>query len=94
MNIFFTKHSIQRMFERDITEEDIEYAISNGDIIATYPNDKPYPSVLIYCRVKNKPLHVVYSVDDSNKDGRLFYVITVYRPTLEEWYNDFKTRRN
>ncbi|MCK5154308.1 MAG: DUF4258 domain-containing protein [Spirochaetales bacterium] len=93
LKLFITKHALQRLFERSISEEDIEYAINNGDIISEYPDDKPYPSVLVHCMVYNKPLHVVYSIDDNEQQEKNYVVITAYRPSVKEWDNDYMTRR-
>jgi len=93
LKLFITKHALQRLFERSIPEEDIEYAINNGEILSKYPDDKPYPSLLLHCMVDNQPLHVVYSIDDSDQQEKNYFVITAYRPSVKEWYNDYKTRR-
>ena len=81
------------MFERSISEVEIEYAIINGVIVNEYIDDKPYPSILVHCQMDKEPLHVVYSVEDSNKNDRNYLVITVYRPSIEEWNSDYITRR-
>lgn len=89
MDVFYTKHAIQRMFERNISETEVVKTIARGWIIAEYPNDKPYPSVLINSNASGSPLHVVYSEDKGKR-----IVITVYRPTLDEWNEGFSRRRN
>ncbi len=76
------------MFERSISVEEVEATIVNGLVIKEYPDDKPYPSVLVYNKKSNDPLHVVYS-----EEGMTCYVITAYKPSLDEWYSDFATRR-
>lgn len=44
-----------RIFEKEVYE-----AICSGEVIEEYPEDKPYPSVLIYGRTtENRPLHIV-----------------------------------
>ena len=50
--------------------------------------DFPYPSCLILGESKNKPLHVVASIN-----GEYIYVITSYIPDSERWENDWKTRK-
>ena len=47
MILYFTKHALQRMYERSIFEEDVESVIIHGEIIKEYPNDTPYPSYLV-----------------------------------------------
>ena len=43
--IRWTNHVILRLFQRNITQKDIENALLNGEIIEYYENDYPYPSV-------------------------------------------------
>jgi len=93
LKLFITKHAIQRLFERSISEEAIEYALLNGKIISEYPDDKPYSSVLVHCMVNNQPLHVVYSIDENKQKVKNYIIITAYRPSVKEWTNDFMTRR-
>lgn len=35
----FSRHAVQKMFERRITKVDIEHVISSGEIIKNYPDD-------------------------------------------------------
>ena len=39
--IRWTNHVIVRLFQRNITQEDIENALVNGEIIEEYENDYP-----------------------------------------------------
>ena len=94
MVLSFTRHAIQRMFERTISEEDVESVIKEGSIIKEYPDDEPYPGFLVYNNINKKQLHVVYSINTDGSGDNIYLVITVYEPSLKEWYNDFTTRRN
>jgi len=51
------------MLERNISRDDIKNIILNGEVIESYPDDKPFPSILIFCKIKNRPLHAVISYD-------------------------------
>ena len=81
-----TQHSLKRFTERGIVIDDVCDAISNGEIIEHYGDDFPFPSCLILGESKNKPLHVVASIN-----GEYIYVITSYIPDSERWENDWKT---
>ena len=90
MNFIYRTHAIERMFERDISDEVVEEVIKNGKIIEEYLDDKPYPSFLILGYEKNdfkKPIHVVFA--KNNKD---IIVITAYRPDESKWTNNYQTR--
>ena len=87
--IRWTNHVIVRVFQRNITEEDVENAILNGEIIEEYENDYPYPSCLIYgINLKNKVLHVVCGLNEVE-----LWIITAYYPENIKWQDDLKTRK-
>ena len=75
--------------ERGISRVEIMNAIINGEIIEDYPADRPYPSYLVL-GVEVEPVHVVASADPV---ARICHIITAYRPDLEHFEADFKTRR-
>lgn len=82
--IVVTQHIAHRMTERGIRYSEVKSAIQNGEIIEDYPNDYPYPS----CLILGNGLHVVVGLGD----GRL-WVITVYKPSIDKWEADLKTRK-
>ncbi len=86
----FSSHAIQRMFERAIQKNEAITVIQHGEIIAEYPDDKPYSSYLVFAFVDNRPIHVLTALDLANK---ICYIVTVYVPDPKIWLNDFKTRR-
>ena len=88
MTFVYRAHAIQRMFERDILESDVEETIKNGEIIEEYPDDKPYPSFLAIGR-EERPLHVVYAKNDEANE---IIIITAYYPDKEKWSDDYKKR--
>jgi len=59
MKVTYRVHAVARMFERGITEGDIHRVLSEGQEIATYPEDQPYPSRLLLGRQGDRPLHVL-----------------------------------
>lgn len=88
-NIVLTEHARIRLFERNITLQDVIKCIEYGEIIKQYEDDKPFPSCLILgMSVNNKYLHVVVSMNDN-----YIYLITAYYPNAEQWEPDFKTRK-
>ena len=87
--IRWTNHCIVRLFQRNISQEDIENALLNGEIIEEYENDYPYPSCLVYgIDLNNKVLHVVCGTSETE-----LWVITAYYPDNIKWENDLKTRK-
>lgn len=78
------------MFERAVSPALVLRIISEGEVIASYPDDLPFPSVLLLGFDAQRPLHLVFARDP--KSG-LCFVVTVYLPDPDAWSADFKTRR-
>lgn len=88
-NIYWTKHCLNRINQRDILILDIKIAINNGKIIECYYDDYPYPSCLIIGKDRNnRIIHIVCGI--ANK---AVYMITAYYPDTNKWEEDMKTRR-
>lgn len=89
-SLIFRVHAIQRMFQRNIEINDVSNILKAGEVIESYPKDKPYPSRLVLGWRGLRPLHAV--VADNNEKKEII-VITVYEPDLHEWEPGFKKRR-
>ncbi len=92
MGIFYTRHALQRMFERSFGEQEVEETIQFGEIVFEYNEDKPYPSKLAMKLISGRPVHVVFACVETDAIVN-YIVITVYEPSIKEWNEDFKTRR-
>jgi hypothetical protein len=64
--------------------------INSGKIIASYPDDEPYPSFLMLGFENDTAIHLVIARDENSGDC---YVITVYLPKLDIWQAGFEKRR-
>jgi hypothetical protein len=78
------------MFERGISRGEVAAVIAEGETIAEYPDDTPFPSWLLLGMGEEGPLHVV--VAREPQDGAC-YVVTVYRPGEDQWFPGFRRRR-
>jgi hypothetical protein len=78
------------MFERGLGRDAVLETIVSGEVIAEYPEDRPYPSVLMLKLVSGEPVHVVVAREEEQ---RQCFVVTAYRPDRAMWSDDFKTRR-
>lgn len=88
-NIAITEHARSRLYERNITIDDIINGINTGEIIKQYEDDKPLPSCLILgFSVNAEYIHIVVSCDTN-----FIYLITAYFPNPDIWENDFKIRK-
>ena len=87
--IRWTNHVMIRLLQRNITQNDVENALLNGEIIEEYEDSYPYPSWLVYgINLNNKVLHIV-----CGSNGEELWIITAYYPDNIEWERDFKTRK-
>ena len=88
--IEWQRHALERMMERGISREAVKNVLVLGEIIEDYPDDEPYPSGLFLGVVGEEPFHVVSAFDSQS--GYCF-VITAYKPDMEHFESDYKTRR-
>lgn len=88
--IRFSRHAIERMFQRAVTPGAVAKIIANGEIIAMYPDDLPHPSALLLGFDADRPVHIVVA---RNRDSDECTVVTVYQPDSQTWNDDFKSRR-
>ena len=87
--VIFSGHAIRRMFEREISRSAVHSVLSSGETIAEYPDDIPFPSILMLGFINGKPLHVVVAINHEN----ICYVVTSYIPALDKWSDGFTIRR-
>lgn len=81
-------HARKRMGVRQITLDEIGEVLEKGEIIEQYPNDKPYPSCLIFGAIrKGFPLYVVCALSHQ------LHLITAHWMDPAKWL-DPKTRRD
>jgi hypothetical protein len=88
--VMITDHADEEAYNDGLSFNDILTAISAGEIIEQYPEDKPYPSCLILSKdVQAEPIHTVWAYNSETKSSVL---ITVYRPDPKQWI-DGRIRR-
>lgn len=79
-----------RLKGRFISREAILSSVDSYEIIEEYPEDKYLPSYLICAEYKDQIIHIQIATDLKNDK---IVIVTVYKPTLQKWEEDFKTRR-
>ena len=90
IHVKFTEHARLAMREDDVKVDDVISALA-GEVIEKYPDDKPFPSCLVYGRTTDgKPLHVVCAMLEHTN---MLTIVTAYIPTREEWVEFRKRRR-
>ena len=92
-NVLYSSHAQREMLQEElgaITDKEVFEAIQKGETIIQYPDDKPYPSTLIFGLTnRERPIHTVCALD---KDEDRVIVVTVYEPDPDRWI-DFRRRR-
>ncbi len=79
-----------RLKRRFASREVILASVNAYEIIEEYPEDKYLPSYLIYAEYEGEIIHIQIATDIENDNIR---IVTTYKPTLDKWESDFKTRR-
>jgi hypothetical protein len=91
-DILWTRHAIAELANESWGRGAIENGLVTAQVIEDYPVvHRPLPDCLALGRLASgEPFHAVLAVD-SERD--VLVVVTVYRPSVEEWDNDWKTRK-
>ena len=88
--VHITDHAYDEAEKDQLSYYDIFVSVFQGEVIEDYPDDKPYPSCLIYGTTSSQePIHSVWAY---SREARLAVLITVYRPDANLW-TDWRTRR-
>ena len=87
--LVFTGHALRRMFERELTVEQVREVLRTGEEIMLYPDDRPFPSRLVLGFVESVAVHALAAPDGTGT----CHVITAYCPDPSVWTDDFRQRR-
>ena len=78
-----TDHADEEADSDRLGFEEIYFSVMHGEIIESYPTDRPYPSCLISGRTfSGDPVHSVWAYNERSRWAAL---ITVYRPDPQRW---------
>lgn len=92
--VLYSGHARREMREEEfgpVSDQEVYEAICGGEVVETYLDDRPYPSVLIFrMTALDRPLHVVCAYNGEEDRA---VIVTVYEPDPERWENH-KNRRN
>ena len=88
--VHITGHAYDEAEEDQLSYDDIFASVYQGEVIEDYPDDKPFPSCLVYGNTYSaEPVHSVWAY--SHEGGRAI-LVTVYRPDPDMWI-DWRVRR-
>ena len=84
--ILYSRHARSEMANEEfgeVREHEVSETVLNGKVIEEYPEDRPYPSRLIYgATATGRPLHVLCAHD---VEDNLVIIVTVYHPDPAKW---------
>ena len=75
-----SNHARSRMFQRNISTENVQEVVIHGQMIEDYPEDEPCPSALFFAYSEGRPCHVVVAECEDH-----VRIITVYIPENNKW---------
>lgn len=84
----FTRHALERLFQRAISPLECEIVFKNGKVIEEYLDDKPFPSQLRLGHTGFRTLHIVVAIEEN-----IAHVITAYEPTTAIWDKKLERRK-
>ena len=88
--IRITDHADEEAQADELSNDEIFASVRRGEVIEEYPDDRPFPSCLVYGNTPaDEPIHSVWAY---NRETGWAALITVYRPDPERWL-DWRTRR-
>ena len=88
--LVFSAHASQRNILSRMGRDAVRAAVADGETIADYADDKPYPSQLLFAFMNERPLHGVVAFDEGS---RACIAVTACEPALDQWGADFRTKR-
>jgi hypothetical protein len=90
--IRWSRHSIVELVNEGWTRVLLEEALQDSEIVEDYPaQHRPLPDCLVLGWLSGgEPLHAVVAIDEVRD---CLFIITVYKPSAEEWENDWQTRK-
>ncbi len=89
--VLLTDHADEEAEADGISFDEVDFSVFHGEVIREYPEDKLYPSCLLYGDTfGGDPVHSVWAY---NEKSGFAVIMTVYRPDPALWELDWKTRR-
>lgn len=80
-------HARIRMFERNISTDELLEIVETGEVIEEYPGRMPCPAALILGFISHTAYHVVIAFCQDT-----LVIVTAYLPEQEDWV-DFRVRK-
>jgi len=88
----WSTHALGELTPDNLSVPEVEAALQQAEVIEDYPHMHRYlPDCLVLTfNALNEPIHAVVAI---NEPRGYILVVTVYRPTTQEWQDDWRTRK-
>jgi hypothetical protein len=88
----WTRHALNELADETASVSDVETALQQAQIVEEYAHLHRYlPDCLVLAFMFNdEPMHCVIGI---NQPQDYILIVTVYRPSIEEWNDDWRTRK-
>jgi hypothetical protein len=88
----WTRHALNELVAEPVSVNDVEVALGQAEVIEEYPHLRRYlPDCLVLAFVSpDQPIHCVVAL---NEPQDYILIVTIYQPDVEEWEDDWKTRK-
>lgn len=85
-------HAVTRCAKRGLLLTEIIQQTSSGQPIEDYPDYHVGPAVLVLLYDgSQRPIHAVWGLEKGTQEPAV--LVTAYRPDLDDWEPDFRTRK-
>ena len=88
--LHFSRHAFERMFQRAINPDAVTQIVAEGEVIADYPDDQPFPSASLLGFYGSQPVHAGIARERAT---RICHLVTIYLPSPAILDESFKRRR-
>lgn len=79
-----------RLEQRGLKAETLAKGVASLEILEAYPHDKYLPSYLLRGEFRGDLFHALVAIDTEGGNVR---VVTMYRPSADEWDDDYRVRK-